>query len=101
MYNISGNICQAVPASLEFISKPLMVDAQDVHEGGLEIVNVHMVVDDIVSKLVGSAHGEAFFYPAPGHEYGVALGVVVPAKIVGGELSLGIIGTPEFSTPDH
>ena len=42
-------------AALEFEGQPLVVDAQAVQNGGLQIVDVDRVGDDVVAEVVGLA----------------------------------------------
>ena len=43
-----------VPALVE-VGQPLVVDAHQVKDGGVEVVDVHAVADDVVAPVVGFA----------------------------------------------
>ena len=79
-----GHIGQAITSTLKLEGKTLVIDAQEVHDGGLVIVNMHGVFDDVVAKIIRFAVGKPFFHPGTSHPDGVAAGMVVAPIIVGG-----------------
>src|SRR5580698_10308674 len=76
-----------------------MVESHEVEDGGVEIVDVDGVADDIVPEVVGLAI-HAGFYAAAGHPDGKAAGVVVAAVVLFGKGALAIICPAEFAAPD-
>ena len=49
---ISGNIRKAIPSALALVNELLVVNAQQVHHGGLEIMHMHLVLHHIVGKII-------------------------------------------------
>ncbi len=49
------NVGQPEMAALEFVGQPLVVDAQAMQDGRLQIVDVHRVGDHVVAVVVGLA----------------------------------------------
>ena len=94
-----------------------MVNAQEVEDGGVEVVDVHgsrrpvffvglgaywsaVFVGDVVAVVVGSAVGDAGLNAAAGHPNGKASGMVVAAVVVLFEGALAIGRSPEFAAPN-
>jgi hypothetical protein len=46
--NISVHVCQAVIATLMAVGQLFVIDAQQMQNSGVEIVNVHRILDDVV-----------------------------------------------------
>ena len=59
--------------------QPLVVDAQQVQDGGVEVVGRHRVDDRGIADGVGGPVGEALLEPRAGQDVGEALRVVVAA----------------------
>ena len=53
--DIPVHVGQPEVAALEAIGQPRVVKAHEVQDRGLEIVDVHPVVDGVVSQVVGCA----------------------------------------------
>ena len=49
--HLAGDVGQAVVASLVLEGQPLVVDAQERQDGGVEVVDVDRVGDDVVAEL--------------------------------------------------
>jgi hypothetical protein len=56
-----------------------VVEAQEVQDGGLEVVDVDPVPDDVEAQLIGFADGLASAYASSRQPQGEGLGVVVSA----------------------
>src|SRR5688572_1749989 len=100
LYHITVDIRQAEPAALEFVSQFLVVDAELVEKGGLQIVHVDGVGGDVIRKIVGGAVAEARLEAAAGHPHCEATRMMVAPVISSRELSLGVTRAPEFATPN-
>jgi hypothetical protein len=59
-----------------------VVDPHEVEDGGVDLVKVHGVLDDVVAEVVGFPKGEAAFDAAAGHPHREAARVMV-ASVVG------------------
>ena len=81
-HQLSMYIRQAVPPALVLERQALVVDAEQVHQGGLEVVDVDGVLDDVVTEFVGFAIDGAGLDAGAGHPDGEAAGVVVAAVVV-------------------
>ena len=60
MYDVSVHIGQAVVPALVAIGDPPVIEAEEMEEGRVEVVDVHGIFDDFVSEVVGpSMNGPA------------------------------------------
>src|SRR5947209_3928844 len=78
--NLPRDVREAEVASLEAISQPLVVDAEEAEDGRVQVVDVDRVLHRRVAELVGGAVADPAFDPAAGHPDGEAFDVVVPAR---------------------
>src|SRR3954470_12630350 len=78
--DLTGNIGEAVVAALEEKREPFVVEAQEVHDRGLQVVNTDFVFHDPEAELIGRAKIEAWFDAAAGEPHCEAVGVVVAAE---------------------
>ena len=60
--------------------QPLVVDAQQVQDSGVEVVGRHRVDDRVIADGVGGPVGEALLQPRAGEDIGEALRVVVTSS---------------------
>ena len=97
--DFSRDVGEAVASTLVFEGKFFMIESHEVEDGGVEIVDVDGVPDDVVAEVVGLAI-YAGFYAAAGHPDGKAAGVVVAAIVLFGEGTLAIVCAAEFAAPD-
>ena len=96
----SVDVGQTVVAALELVSQAGVVDAQAVENGGVQVVNVHRVLDNVVTEFVGVAVSDARLDPAAGEPDRETPRMVVAAVIFGGQRALAIDRAAEFSAPD-
>ena len=75
-------------AALKAEGKAFVVDAEQVHHGGVEVVDVDTIAVDVVAEGVGFAVSRATFHAASRHPDGKAARVVVAPKIISVQLSL-------------
>ena len=87
-------------AALVAVGEPLVLDAHEVHERGVEVVHMHRLVDDVVAVVVGFSVGDAGLRAAAGEPHGEATRMVVAAVIVLCKDALAVGGAAEFSAPD-
>ena len=95
------HVGQAKMAALEFVGQAFVMDAQLVHDGRLQIVNVDFVFCDVVSELIGFAVAMAGLHPAARHPDAKAIGVMVPAvlfRVIDVALAEG--RSPELAAPN-
>ena len=91
---------QPVTAALMFIRQTLVVDAHEMHQRGLDVVNVDFVFDNVVSVIVGCSVARSSFHTCTRHPKRETTWVVVAAKIRFRKLALAIIGSSKFATPN-
>ena len=61
------DIRQAEITALKTISQTFVVDAQQMHQGRLKIMNMHCVVRDVDAKVIAFSMLHAGFHAAAGH----------------------------------
>ena len=99
---MSRHVCQPVVATLETVGQALVIDAEKVQNGGLEVVDVNRIDDGIEAEVVGGAVGDAGLDAAAGQEEGERERVMVAAKkLAGGGTAFAEGGAAELAAPDH
>ena len=88
-------------APLVLEGETLMVDPKEVENGGLQVVDMDGVFNDVYSVVVGLPVTETCFYTTPGEPVGKAIGVMISAVVGASQFALAVYGSPEFSTPDN
>ncbi len=53
--DLAGDVGQAEVAPLEAVGEPRVVDAEQVEDRGVEVVDVDRVLDDVPAEVVGLA----------------------------------------------
>ena len=86
---------------LEFEAQPAVVDAQAMEDGGVQVVDVHGIGDDVVAEVVGLAVNHPRLDACAGHPEGEALRMMITAVIVAGELALAVDRPAKLTAPDH
>ena len=100
-YYFARNICKPEPSTEMFVNQFFMIYTHQVHDRGLEIVNMNGVFDNVIRKIVGLAEGDPRLHAAAGHPHAEAPRVVVAAVVGPAEGALGVNGAAEFPAPDH
>ena len=111
------DIGEAEVASLVAVGELAMVNAQQVEDGGVEIVNMDasrgpmifgrlrengsaVGLDNVVAVVIGAAIGDAGFDAAARHPGREATGVMVPPVVLFTELTLTVGRAAKFTAPD-
>ena len=94
------DVGEAVVAALEFEGELFVIDAEEVEEGGVEVVNADGILCNVVGVVVGFADGLTGFNAAAGEPHGEAAGVVVATEALWREVALAVNGASEFAAPD-
>ena len=76
----SSDVSQAHFAAGVAVGKLLVVQAEQVQDRRVPVVDVHSACDRFVAVVVGRSVAQAAFHSASGHPHGVALVVVVAAR---------------------
>lgn len=84
MFDASEPLIQA----LKPIGKTLMVDAEAMLHGRIQVADMDGVAGYVVAEVVGFAVGGAAFDAAPSHPHGKATRMVVATVVVGSQRSL-------------
>ena len=100
LYDMTAHIGKPVTSPLVFINEFFVIIAKQVQDGGLKIMYVNGILDDIISQLVRFAVDDSRFYTASSHPDTKATRMVITAIITVLKRSLTIVGTSKFSTPD-
>ena len=64
-------------------------------------MDVHSILNGVEPELVGLAVDDAWLDPPSGHPDSVAMGMMVPAKLIGFERSLHHRSAAELPAPQH
>lgn len=94
------DVRQAVVTSLEPIGEPLVIYPHQVHDGGIQVMNVHAVSNDVVAVVVRLPVGAALLYSCPGEEEAEAAGMVIAPVVRLRQRSLAVNRATKFATPD-
>ena len=97
----AGDVGEAEIAAFESVDEAFVVEAEEVEDSGLDVVDVDGVFGDLHAEFVGGAVGDAGFDAAAGHPHGEGLGVVI-ASAAASECGAGFNhgGASEFAAPD-
>src|SRR6266699_5808949 len=79
IYDFTEDVGEAEIAAGIAVGQLLVVDAQDVKQCGVQVVDGDAVLDGLESKLVGCAVANAALKAAASHEHGEAVGIVIAA----------------------
>src|SRR6185312_17479357 len=98
---LTRHIREPIIPALVLVGQPLVVDAEEMEDRGVEVVDVDAVGGDAVAERVGGAVGDARLDPTAGRPGGEAPGVMIAAVVVGGEFPLAVIRPAELASPEH
>ena len=101
IHDFSRHIREPKPPALVFKGHFFMINSKEMQQGGLEIMHVHGVLDDIVTKLIGFPMGISLLNPTSRHPDGKTTRMVVAPIIIGRQDALGVYRSSEFTAPDH
>jgi len=98
--DFAGDVGEAETAALIFEGETLVINPEQAEHGGVEIVNVDRVFDDVIPELAGFADDTSRLHTTAGQPHGETAGMMVTAIIGAGEFALGIVGPAELAAPD-
>ena len=101
MDNLTVHIRETIIASLVREDQLLMVDAQKMQDGRVEIVNMDRVLGDVVGEIICFTVHMTLLDPASSEKDAETAWVVVASVVFLGESALAINGTAKLTTPDH
>src|SRR6516162_252357 len=77
-----------------------MINAQAMEDGGLQIMNVDGILQDVEAEVVAFAEDESRCNAAAGQPHGEAARMMIAAELPGRDLSLAKWRTAELAAPD-
>ena len=81
LYKFAVDIRQAEIPPLIAVGQSGVIDTQQMQDGGIQVVDMYGVADDVVAKVVGFTPGGTGFDACTCQENGKASGVVVAAVV--------------------
>lgn len=88
MHHLAGYIREAEPPALVFEGESFVVDAEQVQQRGVEIMNVNRILHDVIAKLTSFTVDQTPLHPTSRHPSGEASRMMVPTVVGAGEFSL-------------
>ncbi len=95
MDDFTEDVGESVVAAAVAVGEASVVDAHEMEQGGVQVVDVDFIVDRVPTEFVGGAVSMAGFDAAAGEPHGEAEGVMFAA--VG---AFGGGGAAEFAAPE-
>ena len=83
-------------AAAKAVGQALVIDSQEMEDRRVQVVDLDLVFDGVVTVVVGGAIDRSPLDPAAGHPHGEPIGIVIAA--IG---PLGHGGAAELSAPDN
>src|SRR5688500_5637099 len=81
LHHLAMHVRQPEVAALEAEGEFGVVEAEEVEEGGVQVVDVDLVLGGVEAELVGLAEGEPRFDAAAGQPHAEAVGMMVAAVV--------------------
>src|SRR5438045_4025488 len=98
--HLAMDIGEAIVAAFEPVSELLVVHAEEVQDGCVEIVHVGRVLHDVVTEVIGGTEDQPRFDAAARHPKGETARMMIASEVILADLALGIGGPAEFTAPD-
>lgn len=86
---------------LEPVGEAKVIDSEKSENSGIEIVDVDRVLGNVVAEIIRRAVGGASRNPSTCQPHGKAAGMMVPAVVVAGQVSLAVYRASKFPSPDY
>src|SRR5438132_606647 len=99
LHNLPSHVSEAVITALEAVKQLRVVDAKLLENRGLQIVDMHGILRNIVTKIISRTVTDPWLDSCPCHPNCKAPRVMVAPVIVGCQFALRVIGAPKFATP--
>src|SRR5262249_38755368 len=99
-HNFAMDVGEPVIAPLEAERQPGVFDAEAMQERGIEIVDVHRVLNDVVTIIVGGAVADAGLEAAARNPHREATAMVVAPVIRRCQLALAVDRAAKFPAPN-
>src|SRR6266567_789627 len=92
--------CQLLIEPLELVSELVVIDAETVQDGGIEVAHMYGILDDVIAIVVCLAIGDSGPYAAARHPRGKATRMMIAAVVFRRQPALAVNGAAEFAGPD-
>ena len=80
LHDFTFHVRQSERTSLELVDQSGVVESEQVEDGGLKVVDVNAILNDLVAELVGFADGDAWLDAASGEQDGEGVRVVIATE---------------------
>jgi len=100
MQNRPMNVRQAEGAALKLVRESLVIDAELMQQGSVEIMDADRIFGDIITIVVGGSVSEAGLEAATGAPHGKAALVMIASVILRREIALAIDRAAKLAAPD-
>ena len=94
--DLSIDIRQPVIATAMMIGEPGVIEAHEMQDRSVQVVDVNFVLNGVPAKLIGGAMHHAAFHTATGHPHRKAERMVLPAI-----RTFGRGRSPKFASPKN
>ena len=94
------HIRQAELAALEAIGEAFVIDAEAMENRGLEVVDVHGILQGIEAEIIRATESHTGLDTAAGHPDREGLAVMVASVLLTISSTLGVRGASELAAPD-
>src|SRR5205814_2841237 len=101
LHYVPCHVRQPEVAALEAVRQPGVIEPQEMENGGMQIVHVHRIFNDVVAELVGAADGYARLDPAARQPHCECPRMMIASEQFGAVARLVHRGPPELAAPDH
>ena len=94
------NVREPESSALKLVGQTLVIDAEQMHQRCLKIVDVNWILDDVVAELVRLAVSYSRLDASASHPNRKTLGMMVTTIIRLGQLTLRIISAAKLTAPN-
>src|SRR5690349_6230063 len=96
----SANVRQPEIPALEFVSELGVLDSEAMQDGGLQVVDVHRIFENVVAIIVGFADGQAALDSTAGHPNRKTPRMMIASVVGSRKFSLAVHRSAKFTRPD-
>ena len=97
---MSMYIREPVISSLKPVSELLVINPEQMHDGGVKIMHMHGVLRDVIAVVIRCSQRESLLNPRTRQKDGEATGVVIPSVIGRSQLALRVNRPAELPAPN-
>src|SRR6187402_3111497 len=87
--------------SLELECELVVIEAEEVEHGCMEVPDMHGVLHDVVGKIIRLAEAHPGLHASTGHPHREATRMMIPPIVVRSQYALRINSPAEFAAPKH